>query len=85
MSGAGREMRVNLDAGYLYLDNSTVFRHLEGTPDRHVLSARGGLEVVLSSRVSLVAGLGLRYAIDYGQSFGSGRFSPLVFAGVELF
>ncbi|MFZ2053473.1 MAG: hypothetical protein WAU81_04675 [Candidatus Aminicenantales bacterium] len=82
---AGREIRVNLDAGYLYLDNSRIFRHSEGTPDRHVLSARGGLEVVLSSRVSLVAGLGLRYAIDYEPAFGSGRFSPLVFAGVELF
>jgi hypothetical protein len=82
---AGREMRVNLDAGYLYLDNSTVFRHLEGTPDRHVLSVRGGLELVLSGRASLVAGLGLRYGIDYGQGFSSGRFSPLVFAGVELF
>jgi hypothetical protein len=82
---AAREMRVNLDAGYLYLDNRTVFRHTEGTPDRHVLSARAGLEVVLSSQVSLAAGLGLRYAIDYGQSFGGGRFAPLVFAGVELF
>jgi len=82
---AAREMRVNLDVGYLYLDNSTVFRHTEGTPDRHVLSARAGLEFVLSSQVSLVAGLGLRYAIDYGKGFSSGRFSPLVFAGVELF
>ncbi len=82
---AGREMRVNLDAGYLYLDNSTVFRHIEGTPDRHVLSVRGGLEFVLSSQVSLVVGTGLRYAIDYGQSFGSGHFSLLVFGGVELF
>ncbi len=81
----GREMRMNIDAGYLYLDNSAVFRHLEGTPDCHVLSVRGGLEFVLSSQVSLVAGLGLRYAIDYGQSFSSGRFSPLVFGGVELF
>ena len=84
--GAGaREMRVNIDAGYLYLDNSTIFRHLEGTPDQHALSARAGLEVALSSRISLVAGLGLRYSIDYGSEFGSGRFSPLVFAGVELF
>ncbi|MGB7297185.1 MAG: hypothetical protein WBC70_16510 [Candidatus Aminicenantales bacterium] len=83
--GANRELRVNIDAGYLYLDNSTVFRHLEGTPDRHALSARGGLEVALSDCVSLVAGLGLRYAIDYGAEFGSGRFAPLVFAGVELF
>ncbi len=82
---AAREMRVNVDAGYLYLDNSTVFRHLEGTPDRHVVSVRGGLEFVLSSQISLVAGLGLRYTIDYGQSLGSGRLSPLVFAGVELF
>jgi hypothetical protein len=82
---AAREMRVNVDAGYLYLDNSTIFRHLAGVPDRHVLSVRGGLEVVLSSQVSLVAGVGLRYVIDYGQSFGSGRFAPLVFAGLELF
>ena len=80
-----REMRINIDAGYLYLDNRTVFRHLKGTPDRHILSARGGLEFVLSDEVSLTAGLGLRYAVDYGQNFGSGRFSPLVFAGVELF
>jgi hypothetical protein len=80
-----RVMQVNLDAGYLYLDNTIIFRHLEGTPDRHVLSVRGGLEFVLSSQVSLVAGMGMRYAIDYGRSFGSGRFSPLVFAGVELF
>jgi hypothetical protein len=85
-AGAGdRFMRVNLDAGYLYLDNTTIFRHLEGTPDRHALSLRGGLEFVLSSQVSLVAGIGMRYAIDYGQSFSSGQFSPLVFAGVELF
>lgn len=82
---ATRERRINLDAGYLYLDNSTVFRHLEGTPDRHVLSVRGGLEVVLSNQLSLVGGLGLRYAIDYQSAFGSGRLSPLVFAGVELF
>ncbi len=80
-----RDMRVNLDAGYLYLDNSTLFRHVRGTLDRHVLSLRGGLEFVLSRRASLVAGLGLRYIIDYQQSFSSGRFSPLVFAGVELF
>jgi hypothetical protein len=85
-SGAGdREVRVNIDAGYLYLDNGTVFRRIEGTPDRHALSARGGLEVALSGRISLVAGLGLRYAIDYGSEFGSGRLAPLVFAGVELF
>jgi hypothetical protein len=83
--GEGREPRVNIDAGYLYLDNSTVFRHLDGVLDRHVLSLRGGLEVALSSQVSLVAGLGLRYAIDYGESLGSGRFAPLVYGGVELF
>jgi hypothetical protein len=82
---AAREMRINVDAGYLYLDNSTLFRHLAGIPDRHVLAVRGGLEVVLSRQVSLVAGLGLRYAIDYRESFGSGRFAPLVFGGVELF
>jgi len=83
--GGGGRKRIDIDAGYLYLDNSTLFRHLKGTPDRHVLSARGALAIELSPRVSLVAGVGLGYRIDYGTSFSGGSLSPLVFAGVELF
>ncbi|OGD33076.1 MAG: hypothetical protein A2V45_13645 [Candidatus Aminicenantes bacterium RBG_19FT_COMBO_58_17] len=82
-SAAGK--RIDIDAGYLYLDNSTLFRHLEGTPDRHVLSVRGSLAIELSPQVSLVGGVGLGYRIDYGTSLGDGSLFPLVFAGVELF
>jgi len=83
--GSGARKRIDVDAGYLYLDNSTLFRHREGTPDRHVLSIRGSLAVELSPQVSLAAGVGLGYRIDYGTSFGGGSLFPLVFAGVELF
>jgi hypothetical protein len=83
--GGSAGKRIDVDAGYLYLDNSTVFRHQEGTPDRHVLSIRGGLAVELSPRISLIGGGGLGYRIDYGASFSSGSLFPLVFAGVELF
>lgn len=83
--GSGARKRIDIDAGYVYLDNSTLFRHLKGTPDRHVLSARGALAIELSPRVSLVAGVGLGYRIDYGTSFSGGSLFPLAFAGVELF
>jgi hypothetical protein len=83
--GSGARKRIDVDAGYLYLDNSTLFSHLEGHPDRHVLSVRGGLAFELSPRVSLVGGVGLGYRVDYGASFAEGSLFPLVFAGVELF
>jgi hypothetical protein len=85
-SGGSRTgKRIDVDAGYVYLDNNTLFSHLEGTPDRHVLSVRGSLAIEFSRQVSLVGGVGLGYRIDYGTSFGSGSLFPLVFAGVELF
>lgn len=83
--GSRRKMRLDVDAGYLYLDNSTVFRRLEGTPDRHVLSMRGAWAVEISPDVTIFAGTGLRYTVNYGAGFGSGGISPLFFAGMELF
>jgi len=84
-TGSGARKRIDVDAGYLYLDNSTLFHHVEGTPDRHVYSARGALAIELSPRVSLVAGVGLGYRVNYGTSFSGGSLFPLVFAGLELF
>ncbi len=84
-AGSGARKRIDVDAGYLYLDNSTLFRHVEGRPDRHVYSARGAFAIELSPRVSLVAGVGLGYRVNYGTSFSGGSLFPLVFAGVELF
>jgi opacity protein-like surface antigen len=84
--GAGdREKRIEIDAGYLYLDNRTVFRHLKGTPDRHVLSLRGALSIDLSPGLTVFAGAGLKHTRGYGEPFSSGAVLPLVFAGVELF
>jgi hypothetical protein len=83
--GGGRRKRIDVDAGYLYLDNNELFSHLEGTPDRHVLSVRGAYVIELSHKVSVAAGVGLGYRIDYGMSFSKGSLFPLVFAGVELF
>jgi hypothetical protein len=82
---SGRTLRLDIDAGYAYLDNSTVFRHTEGTLDRRVLSLRGSLAVELSRSVSIFAGTGLGYRIDYGTNFASGKASLLIFGGVELF
>jgi hypothetical protein len=84
-TGAGRNLRLEVDAGYVYLDNSTLFRHYEGTPDRHVLSIRGALATEMSSGVSVFAGTGLKYTILYGSPFGSGSVAPIIFAGIELF
>jgi hypothetical protein len=83
--GGGPRKRIDVDAGYLYLDNSPVFSHQESTPDRHVLSVRAGFAIELSPQVSLIGGGGLGYRIDHGASFSSGSFFPLVFAGVEVF
>lgn len=84
-SGGGARKRIDVDAGYLYLDNATVFRHLEGTADRHVLSVRGSFVIELTPQVSAVGGVGLGYRIDYGQSFSGGALFPQAFAGLELF
>jgi hypothetical protein len=82
--GVGR-MRVDVDAGYVYLDNASLFSHKEGTPDRHVLSVRSAFVYELAPPVSLVAGVGLGYRIDRGASLTGGTVFPLVFAGLELF
>jgi hypothetical protein len=84
-SGAGRDLRLDVDAGYVYLDNSTLFRHYAGNPDRHVLSIRGALAAEMSPGFSVFAGTGLRYTILYGSPFGSGSVAPIVFVGIELF
>jgi hypothetical protein len=81
----GRKKRIELDAGYLYLDNRTILRRLEGTPDRHVLSLRGALAADITREVTVFAGAGLKHITDYGKPFSSGAISPLVFAGIELF
>jgi len=82
--GGGSRTRVDVDAGYLYLDNGTIFSR-EGITDRHVLSVRGAFVYELSPPVSLVAGTGLGYRVDRGTGFGAGSFFPLLFVGLELF
>jgi hypothetical protein len=82
--GEGRK-RIDIDAGYIYLDNASLFSPRRGTPDRHVLSLRSAYVYELAPPVSLVAGLGLGYRVDRGTGFSGGTVFPLVFAGLELF
>jgi hypothetical protein len=82
--GDGRK-RLDVDAGYIYLDNASLFSPRRGTPDRHVLSLRSAFVYELAPPVSLVGGVGLGCRIDRGTGLSSGRVFPLVFAGLELF
>jgi hypothetical protein len=82
--GGGSRKRIDIDAGYLYLDNSDLLSQ-EGNTDRHVLSARGGLAIELAPQVALFASLGLGYRIDRGLGFSEGHLFPLVFIGLDLF
>lgn len=82
--GGGSRKRIDIDAGYLYLDNSDLLSQ-EGNTDRHVLSARGGLAIELAPQVALFGSLGLGYRIDRGLGFSEGHLFPLVFVGLDLF
>jgi opacity protein-like surface antigen len=81
----GTRKRIDVDAGYVYLDNSEFFSHREGIPDRHVVSVRGALAYEFSSHVSLFGGIGLGYRVEYGTSFSGGHLFPLAFGGIEIF
>jgi hypothetical protein len=82
--GGGARKRIDVDAGYLYLDNSDLLSQ-EGNTDRHVLSARGGLALELAPQTTLFGSLGLGYRVDRGTSFSDGHLFPLVYVGIEIF
>lgn len=76
---------VDIDLGYMYLDNKTWFKSTEGTRDRHALKVRGMLGIDISKKFSIFAGTGLRHIWDHAEAFRQGNVKPLFFAGIELF
>ena len=76
---------VNIDLGYMKIDNKTWFKSVKGTPDHQVLKVRGMLGIDISKRFSIFAGTGLRYIWDHSEAFRQGNMKPLFFAGIELF
>jgi hypothetical protein len=76
---------IGVDVGYMYMDNKTIFRSNPDAPDQNILMGRIHAIYDLSSRVSLIGGVGLSYIADRHQSFGNGKFRPLLFIGLEAF
>jgi hypothetical protein len=76
---------INVDVGYMHMDNKKIFKSSPEEPNQNILMGRTHVSYDISSTVSLIGGLGLSYVADQHQSFGDGKFRPLVFLGVELF
>jgi hypothetical protein len=76
---------LNADLGYRFRDNKTLFRSPVQDPDQHILEARLGGEVPLSDDITLILGTGLSCAFDRGKHMNTGRISPLIIAGIEVF
>ncbi len=81
---AGR-LNLNVDAGYRFRDNESVFRFRKIDPDQHMLEARLLLELPIGETVSLVFGGGVVSLIDCGLPFDSGRVRPLIVGGIEFY
>jgi hypothetical protein len=79
------EVAIGVDVGYIYMDNKTIFRSSSGFPDQNILMGRVHAIYDISSTVSLIGGLGMSYILDRHQSFGDGKFRPLLFIGLEAF
>lgn len=76
---------IGMDVGYMYMDNKKIFQSNPDAPDQHILMGRAHATYDISSRISLIGGVGLSYRADRHQSFGDGKFRPLFFAGLEIF
>jgi hypothetical protein len=79
------EISIGVDVGYMYMDNKKIFKSNPDAPNQHILMGRAHVSYGISSRVSLIGGLGLSYIADQHQSFGDGKFRPLLFIGFEVF
>lgn len=81
---AGR-LNLNVDAGYRFRDNESLFRFRKFDPDQHMLEARLLLDLPVSDSISLIFGGGVVSVIDCGMPFDSGRVKPLFVGGVEFY
>ncbi len=76
---------IGVDVGYMYMDNKKIFRSNPDAPDQNILMGRAHVTYDISSRVSLIGGVGLSYIANRYQSFADGKFRPLFFVGLEAF
>jgi len=76
---------LNIDIGFMNIDNERLFKSQEKEKDQQVVKFRASLGFNLSRRVSLFVGTGVSYMYDHYEDFVDGKFSPLFFAGLELF
>ena len=79
------EVAIGVDVGYVHMDNKKLFKSSPEEPNQNILMGRVHAIYDLSSTVSLIGGLGLSYIADSHQSFGDGKFRPLIFIGLEVF
>lgn len=75
----------SLDLGYMYVDNTKIFRSNPEKTDQHVIVTRALMRISVSSRVSLIGGGGLSYIVDRHKSFDRGEVYPIFFFGVEAY
>jgi hypothetical protein len=75
----------DLDAGYINIDNKTLFRAMKGTRDHQVLMLRGMLGIDISRKFSIFAGLGIRHLWNHGEVIGKGQVKPMFIIGFEAF
>jgi hypothetical protein len=79
------DVAIGVDVGYMHMDNKKFFKSNPGEPNQNILIGRAHASYDISSTVTLIGGLGLSYVADQHQSFGDGKFRPLIFLGVEVF
>lgn len=75
----------SIDLGYMYVDNTKIFRSNPKEADQHVIITRALMSIAVSSRVSLIGGGGLSYIVDRHKSFDRGEVYPIFFFGVEAY
>ena len=79
------EVAIGVDVGYMHMDNKKFFKSNPGEPNQNILLGRAHVSYEISSTATLIGGMGLSYIADQHQSFGDGKFRPLIFLGVEVF
>jgi hypothetical protein len=80
-----KNLSINTDFGYMYVDNPTLFRSQWGEFDQEIIMLRAALHKNLSRKISLFVGGGLSRIKDRGAPSNSSEYRPLFFAGLELF
>jgi hypothetical protein len=76
---------LDIDLGFMNIDNDKLFEAHEYTMDHHVINARALLGIHLSKNLSIFAGGGINYLFNHYEKIDSGEYLPMFFAGIEIF